>query len=227
VAQVARPVEHRVEHRLGERAGERVLLARVVRAQQRALRPVADRDLDAVPELGLGSHAELAAHDVVRELAEHNDHAHVAQQCELAPQVGQARLALGDRGLVDRRRAPHGGGDVAVGELQAVVDRHALGLVGVAGAVQRGEEPVARTIAGEHPPGAVPAVGRRRQPDDQQACARVAEARHGTPPVRLVAERRPLLERDLLAPRDESRAQEAVDDVGRDRLQRIHAMKVG
>src|SRR5206468_1783577 len=79
-------------------------------------------------------------------------------------------------GKVARGRAPHGGGDEAVGEPEPVVAVEAGGLVGVAGAVEGGEQPLARPVAGEDPPGAVAAVGRRRQPEDEEARPGIPEA---------------------------------------------------
>ena len=73
--------------------------------------------------------------------------------------------------------------------------------------MHRPEQPIARAIAGEHPPGAVGAVGRRRQAEHQDPRLRIAEAGDRPTPVHLVAERRPLLDGDLLAPRDQPRAQ--------------------
>ena len=102
--------------------------------------------------------------------------------------------------------APHRRGDVGVAQLEPVVARDGGGLVRVPDSVQRRVEPVARTVAREHPPGPVGAVRGRRQADDEQPGAGVAEARHRAPPVLLVAERGALRARDLLAPRDESRA---------------------
>ena len=93
-------------------------------------------------------------------------------------------------------------------------------LVGEAGPVQRGEQPVAGAVAGEDPPGPVAAVGRRREADHHQPRARVAEARQRARPVALalVAARR--VGRDGLAPRDQPRAAAARLDLGGERVER-------
>ena len=83
---------------------------------------------------------------------------------------------------------------------------HAVGLVRQARRVQRGEQEVARRIAGEHPTRPVAAVRRRREPDEQDPRRRVTEPGHRPAPVRLVAEAGDLLDGDGLAPRDEARA---------------------
>ena len=80
------------------------------------------------------------------------------------------------------------------------------------------------TVAGEHPPGSVGAVGGRRQPEHQTARPRITEAGHAATPVVLVAERRPLLRGDLLTPCDQPRAAPAGTDVGGQAKERIHGL---
>ena len=87
-------------------------------------------------------------------------------------------------------------------------------------AMQRGEQEVARAVAGEHAAGAVGAVRGRREPEHEHARGRVAEARDRAAPVVLVAERRALLARDPLAPLDEARAGAAGGDLGLERGER-------
>ena len=88
--------------------------------------------------------------------------------------------------------------------------------------MQRGEQEVARAVAGEDPAGPVPAVRRGREAEDQDPRGRIAEALHRPAPVVPVAVRRPLLARDLLAPLDEPRAAAAVDDRLVERFQGGH-----
>src|SRR5262249_52923187 len=73
-------------------------------------------------------------------------------------------------------------------------------------------EPVAGGVAGEDAPGAVATVRGGREPEDEQPRARIAEPGHGPAPVGLADERAPLHARDLLAVRDEARAEAALDD---------------
>ena len=87
-------------------------------------------------------------------------------------------------------------------------------LAGVAGPVERPVEPVARTVAGEHPPGPVAAVGGRRQADHHEARRGVAETRHRPRPVGLVGERASAVGRHLFAPGDQPRAAPAALDLG-------------
>ena len=90
---------------------------------------------------------------------------------------GPAGVALVGGRLVGRRRAAHRRGDPRAGEAQPVVAGGARRLVGEAGAVEGGVEEVARAVAGEHPAGAVGAVGGRGQADDHDPGVGIAEAR--------------------------------------------------
>src|SRR5260370_26848799 len=94
-------------------------------------------------------------------------------------------------------------------------------LVRVARAVEGAIEPIAGAVAGEDAAGAVAAVRRGRQSDDQQPRRRIAEPRHRASPVYLVLVGRPLVVRDLLAPRHKARAQPARDDLLLQFLQRL------
>ena len=116
------------------------------------------------------------------------------------------------RGLVLRRGAAHGGDDPGAAQLEAVVEVGRGRLVGQADAVQRGEQPVAGAVTGEDPPGAVGAVGGRRQADDQHARVGGAPAGDRAAPVRLPGVRRPLLARHLLAPAHQPWARPALAD---------------
>ena len=79
--------------------------------------------------------------------------------------------------------------------------------------MERGPQEVARRVAGEDAARPVAAVGRRREPDEQDPRLWVAEPRQRTAPVGLIPESRDLLARDELAPRDEPRAAAADDDL--------------
>ncbi len=74
-------------------------------------------------------------------------------------------------------------------------------------------EEVARAIAGEHPSRAIAAMRSRREADEQDAGADVAEARHRPRPVVEIAIARDLLATDPLAPLDEPRAGSAGDEL--------------
>src|SRR5512140_1052028 len=88
--ETAGTLEDGLEHRLREAAGERVLLARVVRAQQRV---PADRRLSAVgePRLGAGRLVAERRQGLERGLpadgTERDDHAEVGEQLDLADEV--------------------------------------------------------------------------------------------------------------------------------------------
>src|SRR5262249_58206615 len=101
--------------------------------------------------------------------------------------VGLATRERVGRGLVGGRRAARGRRDVGVAELQPVVAILGGGLGGEACLPQRAEEPVAALVAREHAARAIAAVGGRRQPHQQQARARIAEARERPGPVLLAS----------------------------------------
>src|SRR5262249_43735624 len=91
-----------------------------------------------------------------------------------------------------------------------------------AGAMERGHQKVARAagaVTGEDATGAVGAVRGRREADEQQARAGIAEARHRSSPVGLVLERAPLLARDARAAGAQARAAIARDDLRADRVE--------
>ena len=214
------------EHGRREAARERVLLAGVIRPEQRA---VAHLDLGAVTESRrrgrrrFSPSAEDAQHLRPRKAPQRDHHADVGEQVELGFQVGTAGLALLGRRLVGRRRAAHRGGDVRVAQSQPVSPANASGLVGQARPMQRAEQKVARAVAGEDPAGAIAAVRRGRQSDDQNPSRRVAESGHRTPPVGLGAIGGALLTRGLLPPRHQSRAASAVHDALLQLGERRHA----
>src|SRR5439155_19938243 len=189
--------------------------------------PVAQPDLDAVAEPATGPHAEEAGDRHVGEVAEHDDHPYAAEQRQLAREVRHAVVALLRRGLVRGRCAADDGRDVGTREPEAVVAALARGLVGEAGAMERAEDPVARAIARGDAPGAVPAVGGGREPDEEHPRVGLAEPGNGTRPVVLVAVRGPLLATDRLAPLDQPRAPAALDDLRGHAGERIHVWRVG
>ena len=172
-------------------------------------------------------HGEDPCDHGVGEVSRHDDDTHTSKERELADEVRQATVALGGRRLVRRGCAAYGCGDVGISELQAVVGRDRHWLVGKAEPVERAEEPVAGTVAGEHPAGAVAAVRRGREPDDEHAGVRIAEAGYRAAPVVVTAERGPLLVGDLLAPLDEPRAGAAVDDLVGQRRECVRVDRVG
>src|SRR5208283_222811 len=98
-------------------------------------------------------------------------------------EVGTAIADLAGRRLIPGRGAMAGGGDVGPVELHAVVARIAGGLRRKSRAVQHAVEDVAGTVASEHAAGAVGPMGSRREPQNQDPRARVAERRHGLSPV--------------------------------------------
>ena len=90
----------------------------------------------------------------------------------------------------------------------------------VAERVQSLVQPIARPIPGEHATGAVGAMGRGRQADQDEAGPWIAEAGDGPAPVVPRTVLAPLLTRDSLTVLDQPRAAMAGDDAALERLQR-------
>src|SRR5207244_12732421 len=109
-------------------------------------------------------------------------------------------------------RATDAGGEVTTGQTQAVVAMSGGRLIGKAGPVKGGEQPVARAIAGENPAGAIAAVRRRRQAANQHACLVVAEAGDGPAPIFLILISGPFFSRCLFSPMHQPRTAATGDD---------------
>ena len=175
--QLAGPPKHVVEHRLGEPAGEGVLLA--TGGSSRARRPARwpprprGRTSGGAPGSGDPAPASTRADGVAGEPAEHHDHPHLGEQLEL-PDRGTAGSGRARRAWAcwrAARSAPRPRRRRRVSSRPSSAARGGR-LVGEAGAVQRGEEPVARAVAGEHAAGAVGAVGGGGEPGDEHPGAR-------------------------------------------------------
>src|ERR671918_2558596 len=177
-----------VEHVLGQDAREGVLLAGVVRAHHGVR---ADGRLATVAEPRPGPWHRMAGHrehpyrGVPGEGPQRDHRPNPVQQRQLPDEIGQARVPLPRRGPVRRRRALHRGRHVRPLETESIVAVVRGGLVGQAGAVHRGEQPVTGAVAGEDPPGPVAAVSRRGQPHHEDPGVGVAESGHRARPVAL------------------------------------------
>ena len=94
-----------------------------------------------------------------------------------------ARLDLGRCWLVRRRRAPDGGGDVGIGQRQAVVSALRRRNVRESRSVHCAHEEIAGAVAGEYPAGSVGAMCRGSQAKDEHSRLRIAEARYRAAPI--------------------------------------------
>ena len=110
-------------------------------------------------------------------LSQRDDHAEVAEQFELLNEVGPAALEFNSARLIRRRRAPDRRSNITTSEFQTVVSMSRLRLISKSRSVKRSVEPVAATISGKYSPGAITAMGRRRQTHDKQPCIKIAEPR--------------------------------------------------
>ena len=112
------------------------------------------------------------------------------------------------------------GRDAGVDQLQSVVRRAALGLVGETGAVKHAVQEISGTIAGEDAAGAVGAVRGGRETNDQEPGPAGAEGRNRFTPVLLIAVGAALYLGHMAAVVDEPRTLLAGYDL---RLQNVEA----
>ncbi len=115
-----------------------------------------------------------------------------------------------------------GGGDEDSSQLQSIVHMLRSCLCRDACLMERPIEPISAPISREHPPGAISPMSRRGEADDQTVRGRIAEVRHGAPPIHLIRERLSLLPRNLLPPFDQSRAANAGCEFGVEGFERKH-----
>jgi hypothetical protein len=158
---------------------------------------------------------------VHRHLAQSQDGSHLCQESPLTTEILATEMELPGSRLIGRRSATGQGCYVAIAQAEPVAPSDGRGLVRKARPVKGGEEKVPRAVPREDPARAVGAVSSRRQADDQQPGLRVAEARHGTPPILLISE---ALDPDAghrLAPASKARTSLARDDVASDTRQGI------
>src|SRR2546425_4156368 len=210
------PSEHAPKHPAGEEARLGVPLARVVRREERDRREIPGTAM-AEPRPGDGQRVPgrppRAQERVHGDPTQDDDHAKlVFEDLYLPLEIPLAVRELLAGRSVAGRRAPHGSGDAAVPQDQPIVPRHGGRAIREARVVQGAIQPVPAAVPGEHPPGAVPTMGRGGEPHDQEAGERVSEAGQRPAPVLEVPERGALFTGDTLAVRDEPRALPTRDD---------------
>jgi hypothetical protein len=145
-------------------------------------------------------------------LAEANNYANFPQGFNLCGEVSRAITNLLGSRFVAGRGAADDGSDPGVAKFQAVVAGGACWLAGEAQFVQHGIHEVAGAIAGE---GAARSIGSMRtgsKPEDENAGARVSEARDWPGPVGLILIGAALCLADASAVIAEPRATLAADD---------------
>ena len=145
---------------------------------------------------------------------EGHDDAELREEDQLAVEIRCAPVAFIGERRVGGRCAPHGGRDVGAAQLEAIVgaDRHRL--VRKPDAVEGGEEEVAAPVAGEDASRPVAAVLRRREAEEQDASAGVAESGDRAGVIRLAAEAGRRVRGSVLAPGNQARAGAAGADLG-------------
>lgn len=86
-----------------------------------------------------------------------------------------------------------------VAQSQSVVPGHACRLIRKPGFMERSIQEIAGPVPGEHSSRPIGAVRAGRESDDKKAGLRIAERRHGKPPILLIPIGPPLCLCDLLA----------------------------
>ena len=217
-----------------EPAGERVLLARMERAEH-GDRPA--RHFEQVREPGPAGR-ERAAELVATRAAPTTPPRSRTRRARRSPRTCSRSSSS------RRRNGAHSSRSAGVGLFAGGAQRTAAAmyascstspsstrdrrrLVREAAPEHRREQEVAGAVAGEHAAGAVAAVRGGREPDDEHAGARVAEARAPAGPSRSSSRNDARFSRaDLLAPLDEPRARAALRDLARERdRDREHARR--
>src|SRR5262249_856148 len=108
--------------------------------------------------------------------------------------------------------AADGGGDVGIAELQAVAPMRGRRLRRKSGFVEHPIKKMSGAVAGEGTAGTVGTVGPRREPQNQQACLRVAPSRNRLSPVVPIEVGTALFLADLATVRDQPRTARASND---------------
>ena len=136
-----------------------------------------------------------------------------AEQIEFGLEKWKTVVDFGWRGFIRWRGATRDCADVGVDESKTIGARDGCGLAGESGAMELFVQEVAAAVSGEHAPGAIRAVGRGGQADDQELSLRIAESGDRAAPVRFVPVGAPLGARDFLAVANQARAFAALDDL--------------
>jgi hypothetical protein len=173
------------------------------------------------PGDGLARLRQRVKAGVERETAERDQDRIRRHPRELALQV------LAAIGELLRERPIRGGSaaarrrDERPGEVEPVAPVPRFRLVRQPDAVERAEEEIPGFVSGEHPAGAVAAVSRRSEADDQDSSVGVPEGGYRPRPVLLSGEAAGRMARRFLPPGHQPRASAAEDDLPLDRGQRL------
>ena len=144
------------------------------------------------------------------DLAEAYDDTNSFESIDLSSEMLRTHANLRRSGLVTGRSAPYHGGNPCIAELQTIITRACLGLIRQADFVQNRVHKISRTIACKRTPGSIRSMRARSQPENQDAGPRIAEARNGPTPIRLIQICTALCLRNALAILSQSRASFAI-----------------
>lgn len=113
---------------------------------------------------------------------------------------------LSRRRFIVRRNATAYRADERIAQFESIVGMVGVGLVGKAGAIESAHQGVARRITRKNAPGAIAAVRRGRETEDDHARVCVAKASDGSAPIGPITKGAAFLSGDSFAPERESGA---------------------
>lgn len=166
-----------------------------------------------MPELWARLHTKEVGCRLVGEVSETNDDADLGEQGDFAIEERPARITLDGQRRIPRRGALHGRRHPCTAQLESVPAVCGSRLVGESRLVHGAVEPVPAAVAGEHPARAIGAVRRGGETKNQETRRWVTETRHATTPIIVIPESGPLVERDTLAPLDQTRTCRALVNI--------------
>lgn len=187
-----------------------VLLAGVVAADESWVAGEGGAVGEGKPRLCFAADGQVS---IESDAAEDDDDLGVFEEFQLLFEVGLAGADFIGRRLVAGRGAVDGAGDPGIGELEAVAQVGAGGLVGEAGVAEGPEKEVAGAVPGEDAAGAIGAVGTGGEADDDEAGLGVTERGDGAAPVGVGEVGAALDLGDVLAVVAEAGAALAIDDL--------------
>jgi len=123
------------------------------------------------------------------------------------------------RGLVVWWGAVGDRGDVGGVEAKPVIASCRFRLARETVAMERAVQPIAATVPGKHPPGAIRPMGRGRKADDEKARSELAKGRDRSSPIFFIGKAFDLQRGDPLAVRDQARTFPTLGDIALDARQ--------
>jgi len=196
-------LEHPRQHLLRQFPRKRILLARMVRrkkprqiSRQSIGRSMTKRKFRQAPNLpALLQQSQVRPH----RNAPQRQNRPRTNQFQLSLEVRPAIRELRRQRLIRGRCAPHRRRNIRILQSKPVIPVRGRRLIRKPRAKKRLVKKISRPVPSEYAPRPIPAMRRRRKPQDQQPRTRIAEARHRLAPILALAKRPPFFPRDFLA----------------------------